>query len=423
MKEKFIKYIIIVSAISLIGLSITQLLWMKNVYNLSTELFDSRVSVATKEAIDELSKHDSKSCSAPCCAANSNFNIDTKLLDSLLKIHFLNHKLDTVYELSIVKCVNGCEIFSKNKNLINHNSNSCHKIGLSCLCKDEEYDLHIIFPEKEKFILYQLIVWLILSIVFVLIVAASFSYVILKFLKQKKISEIKNDFVNNMTHEFKTPISTISLASEVLLKSDNETATSRIKQYSNIIYDETQRLKKLVEKVLQIATLEKNEIQLHKTEVDIHELIQETVRKLCFEQCDKNVQVLYDLKAKNKISEIDKVHFENVISNLFENAYKYSGENPIIKVSTENSENKISISIRDNGIGISKDMQTQIFDKFFRVPTGNIHNVKGFGLGLYYVKSIVEAHNGKILVESFVGEGSTFVITLLIEKGNMEIRI
>ena len=414
MKEKFIKYIILFSALSLVGLLVTQLLWINNVYKKSEELFDSRVSIASKESIDELLILQDTSASTSCCSKplDEKLYIDTKLLDSLLKVHFINHKIDTIFQFSILKCNSGSKVFSKHEHNINHIPIAQHKVCLACLCKTENYDLEISFPEKHKFILLELSSWLLASIVFVLILISSFAYIVLNFLKQKKLSEVKNDFVNNMTHEFKTPISTISLASEVLLKSDNETATGRIKQYSNIIYDETQRLKKLVEKVLQIATLEKNEIQLHKTEVDIHELIQETVRKLCFEQCDKNVQVLYDLKAKNKNIQIDKVHFENVISNLFENAYKYSGENPVIKVSSENYDNKISISIRDNGIGISKDMQTQIFEKFFRISTGNIHNVKGFGLGLYYVKSIVEAHNGKILVESFVNEGSTFIITL-----------
>lgn len=419
MKEKLIKIIVILSAISLIGLLLTQVFWIKNAYNQSEELFDSRVSVAIKQALDEISVIDAPSEEHYHCAhgiPDNKIFVNTTLLDSLLKVHFLNHKLDTIYEYSIVKCKGGSELYSKSGVLRERIPSACHTAGLSCLWKSECYNLEVYFPKKHTFILLQLSAWLLFSLVFVLIVIFSFTYIVLKLIKHKKISEIKNDFINNMTHEFKTPISTISVASEVLLNTDKETSISRIAKYSKIIFDENQRLKNLVDKILQIALIEKENIKLNKIEIDLHQMIENTITNLCLDHCAKEVSVKYNFEAKNYFVFADKIHLENVISNLVNNAYKYSKGDPDIEVFTKNIEQGIVFSVKDKGEGISSEMQKQIFEKFYRVPTGNIHNVKGFGLGLYYVKSIIESHGGTVTVDSVLGEGSTFHVFLPIEK-------
>jgi len=231
-------------------------------------------------------------------------------------------------------------------------------------------------------------------------------------LKQKRLSEIKNDFINNITHEFKTPISTISLSSEVLLQPNIILEPERLKNYAQIIKDENNRLKNQVDKVLQLATLEIDKLKLENELIDLHEIINETVKSfdLIIERQQGKITTMLGAKKSQVIG--DRVHISNILFNLIDNAIKYSPEHPKIEISTDNYFSGIEITVKDNGIGISKENQKHVFEKFYRVPTGNIHNVKGFGLGLNYVKTIVTAYNGKIKVSSKEKEGSTFIIKL-----------
>jgi two-component system phosphate regulon sensor histidine kinase PhoR len=223
---------------------------------------------------------------------------------------------------------------------------------------------------------------------------------------------MKNDFINNMTHEFKTPISTISLACEALKDKDIQKVNGISDTYINMIDEENNRLKSMAEKILQSAKLEKDNIALKKEEVDVHEIIEESIKNIQLQIEKKAGQIIMELKAKEHMLLADKVHFTNIIFNLLDNANKYSPVTPQLKIKTENSYSGIIISIEDNGVGISKANQKRVFEKLYRVPTGNIHNVKGFGLGLSYVKAIVEAHGGKIGLESELNKGTKFIITL-----------
>jgi two-component system phosphate regulon sensor histidine kinase PhoR len=250
--------------------------------------------------------------------------------------------------------------------------------------------------------------WLIMSAIFIIIVIILITYIITTIIKQKKLSDIKNDFINNMTHEFKTPISTISLAAEVLLQADHKSSEERLKKYSKIIYDENQRMRLQVERVLQAAALEKGDYELKKTAFDVHQVIRESVRNLCFETCEERTTVNYYLEAKDHIINADQMHITNVMINLVDNAIKYSKENVILDFFSRNLDSGIAISIEDNGIGMSQENLKHIFEKFYRVPTGNIHTIKGFGLGLYYVKNIIEAHGGTITVQSEPNKGTRF---------------
>jgi two-component system phosphate regulon sensor histidine kinase PhoR len=213
-----------------------------------------------------------------------------------------------------------------------------------------------------------------------------------------------------MTHEFKTPISTISLAVEVMKDSEVKKDSSKMNRYLNIIQDENRRLGTQVEKVLQMALLDKGEVKLRLGNVDIHETIEQVLTNLSVQIEQKNGIVNLELEAKNSEIEADEVHLTNIIYNLLDNANKYSLENPEITIRTENVANSLKISILDKGIGMTKEQIFRIFERFYRVPTGNLHDVKGFGLGLSYVKKMVESHNGQIFVESKLGEGSKFEI-------------
>jgi len=250
--------------------------------------------------------------------------------------------------------------------------------------------------------------WIYIGII-VLLVAFFFMYSLVIIFRQKKLSEVKNDFINNMTHELKTPISTISLSSEMLLQG-GQTSADKVKKYAGIIYDENKRLEQQVERVLNVAKLDKNELVLNKEKVDLRELLTQLKENFEAFQTEKTSQLKLNLSTTSHILLADRVHLTNVFYNLMDNAVKYSEGDIQISIKTEVSPQYITIDFSDKGIGISKDHQKAIFDKFFRVPTGNVHNVKGFGLGLYYVQLIVAGHNGKISVKSNIGEGTTFTL-------------
>ena len=246
-----------------------------------------------------------------------------------------------------------------------------------------------------------------LFITFLIILSTSTFIVIFR---QKKLSEIRNDFINNMTHELKTPISTISLASQMMADNTISREAIDINNLARVISDESMRLKLQVEKVLQMAFFEKTRMQLNQTDTDVHCLIRNAADNFSLVIKSRNGRISFDLKANYTHLMVDEIHFLNAISNLIDNAIKYSPEDPDITISTRNLKNSIAISIEDKGIGISKENLKRIYDKFYRVPSGNRHDVKGFGLGLSYVKKVVEEHNGSIKTESQVNKGTKITI-------------
>lgn len=254
--------------------------------------------------------------------------------------------------------------------------------------------------------------WMILaSIVFTSIIILAFALTVRTLFNQKKISEIKSDFINNMTHELKTPLATISLAIDALTNEKVIHDTEKIRLYSGMIKEENKRMNKQVEKILQAARLEKEELKLNLVDLDVRQVINKVSDNLALQLQEKNGALNLRLNAANNNIVADEVHFSNIIFNLLDNAMKYSTNAPYIEVETLNQSDNLVIKIKDNGIGMDKETQQRIFEKFFRAHTGNLHNVKGFGLGLSYVKAIVDAHDGKIKVESMPGKGSTFTLT------------
>jgi signal transduction histidine kinase len=230
--------------------------------------------------------------------------------------------------------------------------------------------------------------------------------------KQKRLSKVKNDFVNNMTHELKTPISTISLASQMLKDNSIPVESKNMGHISNIIDDETKRLSCQVEKVLKTALFNKGKIKIKPKELDVHSIIENVVKSFYIQVEQKDGNIQKSLNADNHVAKVDEVHFTNIIFNLLDNAVKYSNEAPEINIETKNSSGNLVIGIQDNGVGIRKKDQNKIFDQFYRVPTGNRHDVKGFGLGLNYVKRMVEQHGGNISLESEYKKGTRFEIII-----------
>ena len=272
--------------------------------------------------------------------------------------------------------------------------------------------LCVIIPNQKNIIWKEMYWFIIGAILFTLIITTAFFITIRTLLKQKKLSEIKSDFINNMTHEFKTPLATISLAVDALKNDKVKGNEEKTNYFTHIIKEENKRMNKQVETILQAALLDKQEVQLNLKKSSAHDLITSALNNITLQVEEKQGKLDVKLAAEKDMIMADEVHFTNLINNLLDNAVKYSKENLQIKLTTENSGNQLKIKIEDNGIGMNKETINRIFEKFYRAHTGNIHNVKGFGLGLSYVKIMVQAHHGTIKADSVLGKGSVFIISM-----------
>jgi two-component system phosphate regulon sensor histidine kinase PhoR len=278
--------------------------------------------------------------------------------------------------------------------------------------------LFVVVPDI-KAVAYKSLTWrIVTSVAFTLIILAAFYLTVRTMLRQKKLAKIKNDFINNMTHEFKTPIATISLAVDAMRNEKVIEDRQKLSYFSGIIKEENQRMNRQVETILKASQLEKQEVELALKPVHVHDIIRDVVDNFNLQLENRKGRVELVLSAANDVIEADEVHFSNLINNLVDNALKYSKENvpPVVKVSTQSNGKKFSVKVEDNGIGMTRETLKKIFERFYRAHTGNIHNVKGFGLGLSYVKTMVEAHDGDIKAESTLGKGSIFNVDLPLKK-------
>jgi two-component system phosphate regulon sensor histidine kinase PhoR len=333
------------------------------------------------------------------------------MLDTLLKKQFAEEGISLPFEYGVRD--NGNFVFASFNKGENFSKSKTYKVKL--FPNDtfqQDQTLQVYFPEKENYILKNL--WSIFGSSFLLIafVGGIFYYSVNSLLNQKKLSNIKNDFINNMTHELKTPVSTIALALEVIKDKEINKSPEKTERYLNIITEENRRLGTQIEKVLQIAKLEKGDLNLHFEPIDINEVLDQVVKNQGVQMEQHGVKLNLDLQAEETIVSADRVHLTNIVFNLMDNAIKYSKEQPEISIATSNTTSALSITISDNGIGIPKDQLSKIFEKFYRVPKGDLHDVKGFGLGLSYVKNMVEMHKGSITVNSKIEEGTEFSINL-----------
>lgn len=342
--------------------------------------------------------------------------LNQQMLDTLLRHELHNNGITIPFEYGVKN--NGNMIFTSYA--LNFNpqlASKSYNVRLfpnDALVQDQF--LYVYFPEKESFILGNM--WSVFgtSGLLILMIGGIFFSSVNTMLNQKKLSNIKNDFINNMTHELKTPISTISLAVEVMKDEQVRMDKTKTSRYLNIIHDENKRLGTQVEKVLQIALLEKGDVKLHLDEVNLHEIIEHVSQNLSVQIEQKGGSLKMDLNAGQPVLYGDEVHITNVVYNILDNAIKYSKDAPEISISTMDSNHGLLLKVEDKGIGMNKEQLSRIFEKFYRVPTGNVHDVKGFGLGLSYVKKMVELHHGHVKVSSKPAEGSTFEIFLPLEN-------
>ncbi|PCI94148.1 MAG: two-component sensor histidine kinase [Flavobacteriales bacterium] len=424
MNRKTIRTIIFLALFSLIGIVATQIFWVKNAYNLQEDQFNDRVHVAlTNVTHDLLDIHkDESELINPVKQVSSNYytvmindTVNPYLLETLLRNEFVKRNINIDFEYVIYDCFTDSIVFGDYISLGENEKDNIQSKSFNMKWDKDGHYFGIFFPSKESYIISKMGIWVFSSSI-ILLIMVFFAYTINVILKQKKLSETKNDFINNITHEFKTPISTISLSADVLLQKDIINQPERLANYANIIKAENDRLKNQVDKVLQLATLNKSKLKLEDENIDLHELITNSITSFGLIIREKEGEISSHLKATNYTIFGDKIHITNTLHNLIDNAIKYSNNNPKVEIETHDHNGFIEISVKDNGIGIPKDSQKQIFDKFYRTPTGNIHDIKGFGLGLNYVKTIVEAYSGTVKLISKENEGSTFVIKLPLSR-------
>ena len=336
------------------------------------------------------------------------------ILDTLIRRELLNKNISLPYNFWVKLAQRDSVLFQKvsNEAVEISPSNTFKTTLFSNDIKRDPGMLYVSFPSKNAAIFSNLGATLASSAGLVLVLIIIFSYTLYTILRQKKVSEMKSDFINNMTHEFKTPVATIMIASEALKDPEITADTNRIKRLAGIIYDENMRLGNHIERVLSIARLEKKELHLEWEPVDVNDLIIAVTDSMSLQLQKRDAQVILNLEAENSTVSGDELHLSNIIYNLIDNANKYSIAPPKITITTRNSIKNLTIEVADEGIGMDKDQTKRIFDQFYRVPTGNLHDVKGFGLGLNYVKDIVSQMNGSIKVRSEKDKGTVFEITL-----------
>lgn len=347
------------------------------------------------------------------------------LLDTLLKKQLIQNGVTLPYEFAVRGAVHGQSLDSLIFSTVSMRRSEWEERSYKAALFPNETltaqnALYVYFPDQQRYILSNMGVMFGGSGILIVVIMACFYLAVTTILRQKKLSDIKNDFINNMTHEFKTPISTIALAAE--MAQENSTSFmdspkgSRLDRYLGIIREENKRLGTHVEKVLQMALLDKGHVKLKITETNIHDLVGAALNGQSVQIEQKEGEVDLNFDAEDDVVAADEVHISNILNNLIDNAIKYSPEKLYLNISTQNENGGIAISITDRGIGMSREQQQRVFDTFYRVPTGNVHDVKGFGLGLSYVKKMVEAHEGTVRLLSKPGEGSTFTIWLPVRK-------
>lgn len=419
MKGKTFKYIILLATISITGIFLIQFLFLRSSYNFSEKQFRESASVALKEVAWQILLAGGNSANfdsiTPVEMVSGNYflvNVDAVIDNDLLEAQLIEqlkkHELRTDFEYAIydpeTEQMDVGTFITQNleERISNYN-----------FLMNEKYINYfgIHFPNQSAFLNSQLSIWYFLTGLLIIVILF-FGYTLWVIIKQRQLSEVQKNFINNLTHELKTPISSIALAASVMNDEKILDSPKRLFEYARIIQEQNKRLSKNVEKVLNLASLEKNRIHLKQKELDLQAFFEETVEH--FKQSDfgQKAKIAFELKQKNKTIFADKFHFTNLTLNILENAVKYCEKEPEIKIVCTDHKGKTELSFSDNGIGISKDQHKKIFKKFYRVPTGNVHNVKGFGLGLDYVMKITDAHKWKIRVDENPGGGTIFTLSI-----------
>ena len=405
-------------AFAIIGIIAIQVYFIQNAWNIKEKQFAQTVMIGLRNVAEQMSKYNQTAMphTNPIRQLSSNYFvvdlngvIDANSLEFYLKSEFDKLNLQTDFEYAIYNCQTDKMEYG---NYLTQHGNSKQNVLSANLPKYDQYTYYfgVNFPLMRNTIIGDMGIWFVFMAL-LLVSILFFVYAIFVILQQKRLSEMQKDFINNMTHEFKTPISSINISADVVMDPNIVNDPSRLFTYGTVIKQENNRLNQQVDKVLQIARIENQSFHLNKELVNVNDLIINVVDN-CIANSNRKLVINTELSDFVGFIEADVLHLTNIFHNLLDNASKYSGSEPVISIITVRNTRNIEIRISDNGPGIGPEFQKRIFQKFYRIPTGNLHDVKGFGLGLYYVKTICKAHQWNIRLESSEGTGATFLIEI-----------
>ena len=418
MRQKQIRLVVLLGALAIFGIISIQVYFLQNAWNIKEKQFVQSVLIGLRNVAEKMTKFNEsalphanpvRQLSSNYFVVNINSQIDANVLEFYLKAEFDKLNIQSDFEYAIYNCQTDKMEYGK---YLTINGTAKPNILTANLPKYDQYTYYfgVNFPLLRNTIAGDMTIWL-FFIGLLVVAIIFFVYAIFVILQQKRLSEMQKDFINNMTHEFKTPISSINISADVIMNPDIINDPARLYTYGSVIKQENNRLNQQVDKVLQIARIENSSFHLNKVMVDLNALVLE-VAENC--KANTNRQLLVNTNLSDSVGslEADALHLTNILFNLLDNASKYSDKEPVITIETKSVDKTVMLSIHDNGPGISPEFHHRVFQKFYRIPTGNLHNVKGFGLGLYYVKTICTAHQWKIDLISEPGKGTTFVISI-----------
>ncbi|MBC7923164.1 MAG: HAMP domain-containing histidine kinase [Ferruginibacter sp.] len=429
MKSSSVRWVVALGVVSVVGIVTIQVYWVRKAFGHAERQFNQTLYIALKNVATQLARYNQvtlsdhnlvRQLSSNYYVVNVNSSIDAGVLAYYLRSEFSRRNLRVDYEYAIYDCATDRMVYGDYVDFPEGGAGSSAPRSASVrssanLPKSGQYTYYfgLRLPTRAVYLVSGLEIWILTSAI-LLVVILFFGYAMFVILRQKQLSEIQRDFINNMTHEFKTPLATIALSADVIARPAAWRNPQRLAHYAAIIREENSRLNKQVEKVLQIARTEKD-FRPRYEGVDLHGLIEEVVRNFDLSGKHREGTVRTDLRATQTWTRADPLHLANVLFNLLDNAVKYTEGIPQVVFSTRNEHNRLLVSISDNGVGIDRVHQKRVFDKFYRVPTGDVYNVKGFGLGLYYVRNTAAAHRWKLSLESKPGRGSTFTLSLPVQ--------
>ncbi|WP_448518132.1 sensor histidine kinase [Rhodoflexus sp.] len=421
MQRKTLRRLVIPATLSILGIIITQIYWVSNAFNLKEKQLDQRIHIALQTVAEQIAAYNKSTLpnsdvvnqvASDYFIVNVNDMIDVNILELYLKREFSRVNLQLDFEYGIYDCTTDQMMYGS---YVSSKKNDENTIVTRELPKYDKfiYYFGVNFPQKKQYLLYDMRLWAVSSLL-ILALVVFFGYALYVILAQRRLAEIQKDFVDNMTHEFQTPIATISIAADVLLNPEIVKQPDRLARYAQIIKKETQRLQKQVESILQANRAERVGLTLQKELINLNDLVQEVIGHFQLQLKEKQAEarIQLSLHPAPLIVHADGSHLTNLIINLLDNAVKYAGNHPEIHLRTTTENGRILLQVADNGPGIPAKYRNKIFQKFYRIPTGNLHNVKGFGLGLHYVSNIVKAHGWQIRLNCPESGGSVFEIVI-----------
>lgn len=419
MRNRTILLVVILGAIAIVGIIGMQTYWVVNTWNNNEEDFNQKVHLALYNVARSLAKLNNstlpsnsvvKQRSSNYYVVNIASEIDPGTLEFFLQKELESLALNIDFEYAVFDCHTDDMVYG---NYCSYSPDKKIDYELGNLPKYHEFTYYfgVKFPTRPNYLFSKMQISIMLSVL-LLITVIFFAYAIFIILQQKRLSEMQKDFINNMTHEFKTPISTIKISADVFLNNPQVQQDQRLLRYASIINEQNHRLNNQVENVLQLARIERHNFHLKPESIDLHSFLLEIAASTALHVEKLGGYFATNFTPVGIVIQADRLHLSNILHNLLDNAIKYCKKTPDIELRTQKTGNCVEVSILDNGIGIPKEQQEKVFEKFYRVPTGNVHDVKGFGLGLFYVKMICKKHGWKLRLESEPGEGTTVSIEM-----------